>query len=184
MQFRVNRSLLALQVRALRLSYRIPAAAVAGYMGISASRYYRIESSPHLIKVPQFYCLMEAIGAEVEPCGNVADLTPQLIRWRKEMGLTQARFGALLGVSQSRIAHIEQDASHLSVELWLRLMEALRVSLYIGQQIHRRPPAPAWMRALHREPGENTGHGVPASPPGECGDGWLSEVGLPKPGAC
>lgn len=143
MQFRVHRTLLAMQVRALRRNYRIPTTAVATYMGISASRLSRIESNPHLIKVPQFYLLMEAIGADIEPCGQLAQLTHQLVGWRKKLGLTQTRFGALLGVSQSRIAHIEQDAAHLSVEMLLKLLEALRISLYIGQQIHRQPLAPA-----------------------------------------
>jgi HTH-type transcriptional regulator/antitoxin HipB len=59
------------------------------------------------------------------------ELREYLRALRKEQGLTQAALGALLGVSQARIAEIESNPAVVSVEQLLRLLSALHASLIV-----------------------------------------------------
>lgn len=141
MQFLVIPNQVAAQVKALRQAQQVSVAEVAGYMQVSQSRYSRIENRPLAIKLHQFYLLMEALGADVLPFPDLAALRDQLVQARRATGLTQARFGPLVGVTQSRIAHIEADPAHISVELFLKLLATLQIPLYIGQHVYRPSPA-------------------------------------------
>jgi HTH-type transcriptional regulator/antitoxin HipB len=142
MQYAVIPAQLGAQIKSLRQAYRIPVADVADYMQISRSRLCRIEQNPLPIKLHQFYLLMAAIGAEVQPFPDLLTLRPLLVQARRATGLTQARFGQMVGVSQSRIARIESDPAHLSLDLFLKVLAALRVRLFIGQHVHKTPLSP------------------------------------------
>lgn len=50
---------------------------------------------------------------------------------RKARGLTQGALGELLGVGQARIAEIENNPGVVSMEQWMKILFALRVSLVL-----------------------------------------------------
>lgn len=58
-------------------------------------------------------------------------LSAHLKSLRKARGLTQAQLGALLGVSQNRIADIEKDPGAVSFEQLLRVLHALGAQLTV-----------------------------------------------------
>jgi len=58
---------------------------------------------------------------------------------RKRHGLTQAQLGALIGVSQARIAEIEANPGLVSFEQLMKLLSVLGVSLTLQEA----PAAPA-----------------------------------------
>lgn len=141
MQYAVIPSQLGAQLKALRLAQQVSVAEVADYMQISSSRLWGIERNPLAIKLHQFYLLMTALGAEVHPFPDLETLRPMLIEARRATGLTQARFGQMVGVTQSRIAHIESDPAHISMDLFLKVLASLRMRLFIGQHVYRVPAA-------------------------------------------
>lgn len=53
---------------------------------------------------------------------------------RKEQGLTQADLAARVGLSQSRVSHLEQHAQELSVEQLLAWCAVLGLELSIGRR--------------------------------------------------
>lgn len=141
MQYAVIPTQLGAQLKALRLSQQVSVAEVADYMQISASRLWGIERNPLAIKLHQFYHLMDALGADVHPFPDLETLRPRLIEARRATGLTQARFGQMVGVTQSRIARIESDPAHISMDLFLKVLTCLRLRLFIGQHVYRAPAA-------------------------------------------
>ncbi|WP_169737712.1 helix-turn-helix transcriptional regulator [Curvibacter gracilis] len=141
MQYAVIPTQLGAQLKALRLAQQVSVAEVADYMQISSSRVWGIERNPLAIKLHQFYLLMTALGAEVHPFPDLETLRPMLIEARRSTGLTQARFGQMVGVTQSRIAHIESDPAHISMDLFLKVLASLRMRLFIGQHVYREPAA-------------------------------------------
>lgn len=174
MQYAVIPTQLGAQLKALRLAQQVSVAEVADYMQISSSRLWGIERNPLAIKLHQFYLLMEALGAEVHPFPDLATLRPMLIEARRATGLTQARFGQMVGVTQSRIAHIESDPAHISMDLFLKVLASLRMRLFIGQHVYRTPGAALRQRA--------DGHATPvqqAEPPVDTLE--RQALGLPLP---
>ncbi|TXD80863.1 helix-turn-helix transcriptional regulator [Ralstonia pseudosolanacearum] len=67
---------------------------------------------------------------------SAPQLSAHLKSLRKARGLTQAQLGALLGVSQNRIADIEKDPGAVGFEQLLRILHAL------GAQLTLRTSAP------------------------------------------
>jgi HTH-type transcriptional regulator/antitoxin HipB len=61
---------------------------------------------------------------------------------RKQHGLTQAQLGALIGVSQARIAEIEANPGLVNFEQLMKLLSVLGVSL----TLHEEAAAPAATR--------------------------------------
>lgn len=53
---------------------------------------------------------------------------------RKRRGLTQARLGALVGVSQARIAEIEANPGLVNFEQLMKLLSVLGVSLTLQEE--------------------------------------------------
>lgn len=141
MQYAVIPTQLGVQLKALRLSQQVSVTEVADYMQISSSRLWGIERNPLAIKLHQFYHLMDALGADVHPFPDLETLRPRLIEARRSTGLTQARFGQMVGVTQSRIARIESDPAHISMDLFLKVLACLRMRLFIGQHVYRAPAA-------------------------------------------
>ncbi|QCX49604.1 helix-turn-helix transcriptional regulator [Ralstonia pseudosolanacearum] len=68
---------------------------------------------------------------------SAPQLSAHLKSLRKARGLTQAQLGALLGVSQNRIADIEKDPGAVGFEQLLRILHAL------GAQLTLRTSTPA-----------------------------------------
>ena len=60
---------------------------------------------------------------------------------RKRHGLTQAQLGALIGVSQARIAEIEANPGLVSFEQLMKLLSVLGVSLTLQEE--EAAPAPS-----------------------------------------
>ena len=58
-----------------------------------------------------------------------AQMRQHLRALRKKLGLTQAQAGALIGVSQSRVAEIESEPGLVSFEQMLQLLSAMGVTL-------------------------------------------------------
>ena len=58
-----------------------------------------------------------------------AQMRQHLRAIRKKLGLTQVQAGALIGVSQSRIAEIESEPGLVSFEQMLQLLSAMGVTL-------------------------------------------------------
>ncbi len=75
------------------------------------------------------------------PIRFVDQLRQHLRSLRKKRGLTQAQFGALVGVSQARIAEIEANPGLVGFEQMLQLLSALGVTLTL-QEASSAPIAP------------------------------------------
>jgi HTH-type transcriptional regulator / antitoxin HipB len=75
---------------------------------------------------------------------------------RKARGLTQAQLGALLGVSQARVAEIEANPGLVNFEQLMKLLSVLGVTL----TLHQEGSAPAKAAATRTK-----GTAKPASPP-------------------
>jgi HTH-type transcriptional regulator/antitoxin HipB len=67
------------------------------------------------------------------PLRFVDQLRPHLKALRKKRGLTQAQAGALIGVSQARIAEIEADPGAVSFEQLVKLLSALGASFILRE---------------------------------------------------
>jgi HTH-type transcriptional regulator/antitoxin HipB len=65
------------------------------------------------------------------PLQTPAQLSAHLRSLRKARGLTQAAFGALVGLDQTRIAKIERDPQLVSVAQLMKLLSALRVRVLL-----------------------------------------------------
>ena len=61
-----------------------------------------------------------------------AQLTHHLRALRKARGLSQADLGALMGLSQSRIARMEKSPTHISVDALLLLLSALQSEMLLS----------------------------------------------------
>lgn len=68
------------------------------------------------------------------PLRFVDQLRPHLKALRKTRGLTQAQAGALVGVSQARIAEIEANPGAVSFEQMMKLLSALGASLSLRDE--------------------------------------------------
>lgn len=68
------------------------------------------------------------------PIRFAAQLRQHLRALRKKRGLTQAQFGALVGVSQARIAEIEANPGLVSFEQMLQLLAVLGVTLSLQEE--------------------------------------------------
>ena len=66
-------------------------------------------------------------------------LRQHLRAMRKKQSLTQAQLGALVGVSQARIAEIEANPGLVSFEQLMKLLSVLRVSVILSEDAT--PPA-------------------------------------------
>lgn len=61
-----------------------------------------------------------------------AQLTHHLRALRKARGFSQADLGALMGLSQSRIARMEKSPTHISVDALLLLLSALQSEMLLS----------------------------------------------------
>lgn len=68
------------------------------------------------------------------PLRFVDQLRPHLKALRKQRGLTQAQAGALVGVSQARIAEIEANPGAVSFEQLMKLLSALGASFCLRDE--------------------------------------------------
>ncbi|SDZ02172.1 helix-turn-helix domain-containing protein [Variovorax sp. YR266] len=84
------------------------------------------------------------------PLRFVDQLRPHLKALRKKRGLTQAQAGALVGVSQARIAEIEANPGAVSFEQLMKLMAALGASFSLQDGTSPSPIADA----AQQHPGE------------------------------
>ena len=66
-------------------------------------------------------------------------LRQHLRAMRKKQSLTQAQLGALVGVSQARIAEIEANPGLVSFEQLMKLLSVLRISVILSEDAP--PPA-------------------------------------------
>jgi HTH-type transcriptional regulator/antitoxin HipB len=62
-------------------------------------------------------------------------LRQHLRAMRKKQSLTQAQLGALVGVSQARIAEIEANPGLVSFEQLMKLLSVLRVSVILSEDV-------------------------------------------------
>ena len=69
-----------------------------------------------------------------------AQLSNHLRSFRKTRGLSQAAFGELLGLDQTRIAKIERDPKPISVGQLLKLLTALHVRVLL-EPASGKPPS-------------------------------------------
>lgn len=81
--------------------------------------------------------------ATVFPVRFPDQLRQHLRALRKRHGLTQAQLGALVGVSQARIAEIEANPGLVNFEQLMKLLSVLGVSLILQEEA----AAPAATRA-------------------------------------
>jgi len=68
------------------------------------------------------------------PLRFVDQLRPHLKALRKQRGLTQAQAGALIGVSQARVAEIEANHGAVSFEQLMKLLSALGASFCLRDE--------------------------------------------------
>jgi HTH-type transcriptional regulator/antitoxin HipB len=64
----------------------------------------------------------------------VDQLRPHLKALRKKRGLTQAQAGALVGVSQARIAEIEANPGAVSLEQLTKLLSTLGATFFLREE--------------------------------------------------
>lgn len=72
--------------------------------------------------------------AAVFPVRFPDQLRQHLRAFRKRHGLTQAQLGALIGVSQARIAEIEANPGLVNFEQLMKLLSVLSVSLTLQEE--------------------------------------------------
>lgn len=70
----------------------------------------------------------------------VDQLRPHLRALRKKRGLTQGQVGALVGVSQARIAEIEANPGAVSFEQLMKLLSVLGASFALREEDEARQP--------------------------------------------
>ena len=66
---------------------------------------------------------------------------------RRDLKLTQARLGEMVGLSQNRISELEANPGLMTVEQFLKLAAALRLAVYVGPKaelIHLTENSPEW----------------------------------------
>lgn len=70
-------------------------------------------------------------------------LRPQLQALRKQRGMTQARLGAAIGVTQARVVEIEANPGAVSLEQIMQVLGVLGATLVIRDQgpVAAEPPA-------------------------------------------
>lgn len=66
------------------------------------------------------------------PLVTVGQLGSMLLAARKAQGLTQSALASRIGLSQSRVSHLELNAHELSVEQLLAWCAALGLELAVG----------------------------------------------------
>ena len=67
------------------------------------------------------------------PLKMVEQLRPQLQALRKKRGLTQARLGQAIGVTQARIVEIEANPGIVSMQQMMKVLNALGATLVIRE---------------------------------------------------
>ncbi|MBP5989426.1 MAG: helix-turn-helix transcriptional regulator [Piscinibacter sp.] len=95
--------------------------------------------------------------ADAFPVRFPNQLRQHLRALRKRHGLTQAQLGALIGVSQARIAEIEANPGLVNFEQLMKLLSVLGVSLTLQEAAAapaatRAPEAKASRRTLAARP--------------------------------
>ena len=65
------------------------------------------------------------------PLKTAEQLRQQLRSLRKERGLTQARLGTLIGVTQARVVEIEANPGSVSLQQIMQVLSALGAGLLI-----------------------------------------------------
>jgi HTH-type transcriptional regulator / antitoxin HipB len=65
------------------------------------------------------------------PLKTTEQLRQQLRSLRKKRGLTQARLGALIGVTQARVVEIEANPGSVSLQQIMQVLHALGAGLVI-----------------------------------------------------
>jgi len=83
-----------------------------------------------------------------------AQLRPQLQALRKKRGLTQARLGEAIGVTQARIVEIEANPGVVNLQQVMQVLNALGAALVIREAADA---APAGGRAGKPAPGPKKG---------------------------
>jgi HTH-type transcriptional regulator/antitoxin HipB len=83
-----------------------------------------------------------------------SQLGPLLKAARREAGLSQQALAARLGISQSRISHMELHPGTLSVEQLLALFSVLGLEIMIGPKPSGAPPSPQAPAAREPSPPE------------------------------
>lgn len=88
------------------------------------------------------------------PFKTSEQLRQQIRSLRRQRGLTQARLGALIGVTQARVVEIEADPGVVSLQQIMQVLQALGADLavrdLVAQSNKRQPPrvaepaAPDW----------------------------------------
>ncbi|GBU15436.1 transcriptional regulator [Polaromonas sp.] len=66
------------------------------------------------------------------PILSPSQLAQQLRSLRKALGLSQADLGTRMGLSQSRVARIENSPTQVSVDTLLRLLSALGAKMVLS----------------------------------------------------
>jgi HTH-type transcriptional regulator/antitoxin HipB len=99
------------------------------------------------------------------PLRFVDQLRPHLKALRKKRGLTQAQAGALVGVSQARIAEIEANPGAVSLEQLTKLLSALGATFFLREET----PSGGVQYAMEEpskkyEPPQDTAVNLPAGP--------------------
>ncbi|MDR6889694.1 MULTISPECIES: helix-turn-helix domain-containing protein [Variovorax] len=99
------------------------------------------------------------------PLRFVDQLRPHLQALRKKRGLTQAQAGALVGVSQARIAEIEANPGAVSLEQLTKLLSTLGASFFLREET----PSGGVQYAMEKppkryEPPPDTAVNLPAGP--------------------
>lgn len=88
---------------------------------------------------------------------------------RKRHGLTQAQLGALIGVSQARIAEIEADPGLVNFEQLMKLLSVLGISLTLQEEaaepVGTRVPAAKTSKPKATQPQPKPSSGTPAMAP-------------------
>ena len=72
---------------------------------------------------------------------------PYIRTARKELKMTQAQVGKVLGLSQARMSELETNPGLMSLEQFLRLALVLDIAVYLGPRAEMRKPqegAPEW----------------------------------------
>jgi len=98
------------------------------------------------------------------PLRFVDQLRPHLKALRKKRGLTQAQAGALVGVSQARIAEIEANPGAVGLEQLAKLLSALGASFYLREEAPSSGPVYAMEERSKYESPQDTAVNVPAGP--------------------
>jgi len=93
------------------------------------------------------------------PLRFVDQLRPHLKALRKQRGLTQAQAGALIGVSQARVAEIEANPGAVSFEQLMKLLSALGASFCL-----RDDAAPSRVLVAAEEPAQYDAVKLPPGP--------------------